>query len=347
MTPTPTAPSPAPISVPSSLAVAAAPVVPDVDDPVPDDPAEHPGDDDRHEREQVRGAGRQARGQVTPAGAVVAGHARIVRRVAPVGCSAMREWLVASALVEVDGALLLVRNERRGGFSDWSTPGGVIDAEDQSVLTGLTREVEEETGLRVTDWEGPVYEVRAVAQDMGWRLRAEVLPGARLRGRAARRRPGRDRGRGRVRRAPGVRRPARRRRTVGAGAAQRVDRRAVGARRGPRLRLRRTRHSAATTWTCTAPRSPPADRARRARDPPRRPRRLLRLGRAARRPGAARPAGHRRRPRPPGCRRGRELRGAPLRRPLARCRWPAPGGPARTACSSRRASTRTPRRAPP
>ena len=79
----------------------------------------------------------------------------------------MREWLVASALVEVDGALLLVRNERRGGFSDWSTPGGVIDAEDRSVLTGLTREVEEETGLRVTDWEGPVYEVRAVAQDVG------------------------------------------------------------------------------------------------------------------------------------------------------------------------------------
>ena len=86
----------------------------------------------------------------------------------------MREWLVASALVEVDGALLLVRNERRGGYSDWSTPGGVIDAEDQTVLTGLTREVEEETGLRVTVWEGPVYEVHAVALDMGWRLRAEV-----------------------------------------------------------------------------------------------------------------------------------------------------------------------------
>jgi len=86
----------------------------------------------------------------------------------------MREWLVASALVEAEGALLLVRNERRGGFSDWSTPGGVIDADDHNVLTGLTREVEEETGLRVTAWEGPVYEVRAVAQDMGWRLRAEV-----------------------------------------------------------------------------------------------------------------------------------------------------------------------------
>ena len=86
----------------------------------------------------------------------------------------MREWLVAGALVEVDGALLLVRNERRGGYSDWSTPGGVIDAADDSVLGGLTREVEEETGLRVTAWEGPLYEVRAEALDLGWRLRAEV-----------------------------------------------------------------------------------------------------------------------------------------------------------------------------
>jgi 8-oxo-dGTP diphosphatase len=86
----------------------------------------------------------------------------------------MREWLVAGALVELDGALLLVRNERRGGYSDWSTPGGVIDATDSSVLDGLTREVEEETGLRVSAWEGPLYEVRAVALDLGWRLRAEV-----------------------------------------------------------------------------------------------------------------------------------------------------------------------------
>jgi 8-oxo-dGTP diphosphatase len=78
----------------------------------------------------------------------------------------MREWLVAGALVEIDGALLLVRNERRGGHSDWTTPGGVIDADDQSLLDGLTREVYEETGLRVTAWEGPLYEVNAVARDM-------------------------------------------------------------------------------------------------------------------------------------------------------------------------------------
>jgi 8-oxo-dGTP diphosphatase len=97
----------------------------------------------------------------------------------------MREWLVAGALVEVDGALLLVRNERRGGFSDWTTPGGVIDAADATVLDGLTREVWEETGLRVTDWEGPLYEVQAVALDLGWRLRAEVYRAVRFEGELA------------------------------------------------------------------------------------------------------------------------------------------------------------------
>jgi 8-oxo-dGTP diphosphatase len=86
----------------------------------------------------------------------------------------IREWVVAGALVEAPEGLLVVRNVRRGGHSDWSTPGGVIDAEDASVIAGLTREVEEETGLRVTSWEGPLYQVRAVAPDLGWSMRAEI-----------------------------------------------------------------------------------------------------------------------------------------------------------------------------
>lgn len=90
------------------------------------------------------------------------------------GCGVMQEWLVAGALVEADDGLLLVRNVRRGGREDWSTPGGVIDADDASILEGLTREVEEETGLRVTKWEGPVYEVVCEAVDLGWILRAEI-----------------------------------------------------------------------------------------------------------------------------------------------------------------------------
>lgn len=84
------------------------------------------------------------------------------------------DWTVAGALVCSPEGLLLVRNQRRGGAEDWSTPGGVIDADDPSVLAGLVREVAEETGLTVTDWHGPVYEVVAVAPDMGWRMRCEV-----------------------------------------------------------------------------------------------------------------------------------------------------------------------------
>jgi 8-oxo-dGTP diphosphatase len=86
----------------------------------------------------------------------------------------MREWTVAGGLVETPDGVLLVRNIRRGGFEDWSTPGGVIDDEDADLIAGLTREVEEETGLRVHAWTGPLYEVEAVAPDMGWHMRCEV-----------------------------------------------------------------------------------------------------------------------------------------------------------------------------
>lgn len=85
----------------------------------------------------------------------------------------MKDWLVAGGVIERDGDLLLVRNRRRGGLVDWSTPGGVID-DGETVLAGLTREVQEETGLLVTEWRGPLYEIRAEAPDMGWRLRVEV-----------------------------------------------------------------------------------------------------------------------------------------------------------------------------
>jgi 8-oxo-dGTP pyrophosphatase MutT (NUDIX family) len=86
----------------------------------------------------------------------------------------LREWTVASGLLETPAGVLLVRNQRRGGFEDWSTPGGVIDDDDPDLLAGLTREVEEETGLRVREWTGPLYEVHADAPDMGWRMRCEV-----------------------------------------------------------------------------------------------------------------------------------------------------------------------------
>lgn len=75
--------------------------------------------------------------------------------------------------MERAGDLLLVCNRRRDGRIDWSPPGGVIDA-GEGLLAGLGREVQEETGLVVTRWRGPVYVVEADAPDMAWHLRVEV-----------------------------------------------------------------------------------------------------------------------------------------------------------------------------
>jgi 8-oxo-dGTP pyrophosphatase MutT (NUDIX family) len=87
----------------------------------------------------------------------------------------LHEWTVAGALIEGPSGLLLVQNRRRNGSHDWTPPGGVVEVADgEAVLDGLTREVEEETGLRVTGWDGPVYEVTASAPGMGWRMRVEV-----------------------------------------------------------------------------------------------------------------------------------------------------------------------------
>jgi 8-oxo-dGTP diphosphatase len=88
----------------------------------------------------------------------------------------VRDWLVAGGLLTgPDGSLLLVRNRRRDGSLDWSPPGGVIEVRDgESVVDGLTREVEEETGLTVTGWDGPLWRVEALAEGLGWRLSVEV-----------------------------------------------------------------------------------------------------------------------------------------------------------------------------
>ena len=102
-------------------------------------------------------------------------------------------------LIETPAGVLLVRNQRRGGFEDWSTPGGVIDAEDADLLAGLTREVEEETGLVVREWSGPLYEVRALRARHGLAHALRGAPRGRVRRRAPRRRSRRHRRRSRVR----------------------------------------------------------------------------------------------------------------------------------------------------
>jgi 8-oxo-dGTP diphosphatase len=85
----------------------------------------------------------------------------------------MREWTVAGGLILGDGGLLLVRNRRRDGSHDWSPPGGVIEP-GESMVSGLTREVTEETGVEVLEWKGPVYEVVVEAPELGWRARIEA-----------------------------------------------------------------------------------------------------------------------------------------------------------------------------
>jgi 8-oxo-dGTP diphosphatase len=94
----------------------------------------------------------------------------------------MRDWVVGGAVIEASTvgpgapageAVLLVENRRHNGATDWTPPGGVIDP-GEAVLDGLTREVLEETGLRVVRWAGPVYEIVAEAPGLGWRLRVEV-----------------------------------------------------------------------------------------------------------------------------------------------------------------------------
>jgi len=85
----------------------------------------------------------------------------------------MRSWAVAGGVICNSDQILMVHNHRRGGRTDWSTPGGVID-DGETILEGLTREVEEETGLIVPDWTGPLYTVSAEAVDMDWTLRVEV-----------------------------------------------------------------------------------------------------------------------------------------------------------------------------
>jgi len=88
----------------------------------------------------------------------------------------MRAWVVAAGLIQGPEGFVLVQNRRRDGSLDWSPPGGVIEVhEGESITAGLTREVEEETGLVVSAWDGPVFDVEVVAEELGWTLRAEIF----------------------------------------------------------------------------------------------------------------------------------------------------------------------------
>ena len=83
-----------------------------------------------------------------------------------------RRFRIGGALYVVDGALLLVANRRLQGHIEWTPPGGVIDR-DESLLTGIAREVREETNLQVKSWNDLEYSVIVDAPDMGWHMTVE------------------------------------------------------------------------------------------------------------------------------------------------------------------------------
>ena len=62
----------------------------------------------------------------------------------------------AFAVIQLETEVLLVANTRNRGRIKWSLPGGSVRGT-EAPLQALEREVEEETGIIVTEWSGEIY----------------------------------------------------------------------------------------------------------------------------------------------------------------------------------------------
>jgi 8-oxo-dGTP diphosphatase len=82
--------------------------------------------------------------------------------VASYGEKYWRHLMVAAALLESEGKVLLVENFRPWkGATEWTVPAGILDP-DETLLETARREVLEETGLEVKAWGGLAYVVHRI-----------------------------------------------------------------------------------------------------------------------------------------------------------------------------------------
>lgn len=67
----------------------------------------------------------------------------------------MKSRVVVVAIIEKDGKILMGRRKKDVGPypNTWQIPGGGVDMENESLIEAIQREVREETGLEIKDFE--------------------------------------------------------------------------------------------------------------------------------------------------------------------------------------------------
>jgi 8-oxo-dGTP pyrophosphatase MutT (NUDIX family) len=85
--------------------------------------------------------------------------------------------VAAAVLQDPSGAVVLVENVRRQGRREWSLPAGVLDP-GETLLETAAREVEEEAGVKVTEWAGFAYAVHRILEPQEIQLVVTVFAAA-------------------------------------------------------------------------------------------------------------------------------------------------------------------------